>query len=69
MSDGVLPSFLEQTWCKLFFGMQALPKIGGHVLTPDFGTMQNAVRMGSNEERLKTIQRSDSPARRSIWAR
>ena len=29
MADGVLTSSLEQTWCKLFFGMQALPKNRG----------------------------------------
>ena len=29
MADGVLTSSLEQTWCKLFFGIQALPKNRG----------------------------------------
>jgi hypothetical protein len=29
MADEVLTSSLEQIWCKLFFGMQALPKNRG----------------------------------------
>ena len=50
MADGVLTSSLERTLCILFFGVQALPKTGGHVLTPDFGTVNNLFKMASNGE-------------------
>ena len=49
MADGVLISSLEQTLCILFFGVQSLPKTGGHVLTPDFGKVQIAMKMVSSE--------------------
>ena len=35
---------------KLFFGIQALPKNRGRVLTPDFGTVKNLINMASNWE-------------------
>ena len=41
MADGVLTSSLERTLCILFFGVQALPKNRGHVLTPGFGKIQS----------------------------
>ena len=50
MADGVLTLSLEQSWYKIFFGMQALPKNRGHVLTPVFGTTINVYKMTSNEE-------------------
>lgn len=50
MADGVLTSSLEQIHCKLFFGTQVLPKTGGHVLTLDFGTVNNLINMASNGE-------------------
>ena len=50
MADGVLTLSLEQTWYKLFFGIQVLPKTGGHVLTLVFGTAMNLYKMDSNEE-------------------
>ena len=50
MADGVLTSSLEQIHCKLFFGTQVCRKIGGHVLTPDFGTVKNLINMASNRE-------------------
>ena len=50
MSDGVLTSSLEPTMDKLFFGIKALPKTGGHVLTPDFGMVKNLFKMASNKE-------------------
>ena len=37
VADGVLTSSLEPTRYKLFFGIQALPKTGGHVLTLENG--------------------------------
>ena len=37
MADGVLTSSLEQTWYKLFFSMQALPKNRGACIDTGFG--------------------------------
>ena len=49
MADGVLTSSLKIEWCKLFFGMQALPKkTGGHVLTVGFGLQEDDTNMISN---------------------
>ena len=53
MADGVLASSLGKASCKLFFGTQVCRKIGGHVLTPDFGTAKNLIKMASNGEVLK----------------
>ena len=53
MADVVLTSSLEEASCKLFFGTQVFPKIGGHVLTPDFGTAKNLIKMASNGEVFK----------------
>ena len=50
MADEVLTSSLEQIHCKLFFGTQVLPKNRGHVLTPEFGTVNNLFKMASNGE-------------------
>ena len=50
MVDEVLSSSLEQAMCNLFFGTQALPKTGGYVLTPYFGTVKNLFKMDSNRE-------------------
>ena len=50
MADGVLTSSLEKALCKLFFGSQVCRKTGGHVLTPDFGTVKNLFKMASNEK-------------------
>ena len=50
MADGVLTSSLEKSSCKLFFGTQVWRKTGGHVLTPDFGTVKNLFKMTSNGE-------------------
>ena len=50
MADGVLTSSLEKAMSKLFFGTQALPKNRGHVLAPDFGTVNNLFKMASNGE-------------------
>ena len=50
MADGVLTSSLEKLPCKLFFGTQVCRKTGGHVLTPDFGTVNNLFKMTSNVE-------------------
>ena len=53
MADGVLTSSLEKSSCKLFFGTQVCRKTGGHVLTPDFGTFKNLIKMASNGKVLK----------------
>ena len=53
MADGVLTSSLEQAMRKLFFDTQTLPKNRGHVLTPDFGTSKNLIKMASNGEVFK----------------
>ena len=50
MADGVLASSLEQAMCKLFLAHRLCRKTGGHVLTPDFGTIKNLFKMASNRE-------------------
>ena len=53
MADGVLTTSLGKASCKLLFGTQVCRKTGGHVLTLDFGTAKNLIKMASNGEVLK----------------
>ena len=50
MADAVLTLCLEQTPCKLFFGTQVWLKNRGYVLAPDLGTVNNLIKVASNEE-------------------
>ena len=61
MVDGVLTSSLERTLCILFFGMQALPKNRGHVLTPGFGKIQS--------ERVFSMKSFTSPSGTTLMFR
>ena len=69
VADGVLTSSLEQTLSKLFFGIQVCRKTGGHVLTPDFDTSKDLIKMASNREVLK-VRKFRIVKRRNfdIWA-
>ena len=69
MTDGVLTSSLDQAMHKLFFATQALPKTGGHVLTSDFGMVENIIKKASNKKVLK-VRKFRILKRRNfdIWA-
>ena len=48
MDDGVLTSSL--VWANYFSVSKFCRKTGGHVLTPNFGTVKNLINMASNGE-------------------
>ena len=50
MADGEFTSFLEKLRANYFSAHKFCRKTEGHVLTPDFGTVNNLFKMASNGE-------------------
>ena len=69
MADGVLTSSLEQVCASYFTAHKLCRKTGGHVLTPDFGMVQNVIKKTSNGKVLK-VRKFRIVKRRNfdIWA-